>query len=275
MFLLSLKKFAKINECGDFNQSTCQDYLKLNQNITSLTLTDLIESKQFVVTYGLNFISSESLNISLVKKGYVPIIRLVSPIIFNSFYLVVKRSNSLYSDYVCLNSSLSNGTLIGVRNITNVKSFFQSAVSNIAVQFSYDEINLVNLTLTYSYQAFGTYQPYLFTYYNGNTYKSQNSYTKMITVRNIDQYPFQGSHFLKYFINIYLILTCTFFFIDASIQSFNLQCQFLTSTVICSLEYNITNYASSNQSILINYADGSNETFYINPYCKTKFMFII
>ena len=196
MIIILLKKFAKISECGDFNQSTCQDYLKLNpNNITSLTITDLIESKQFVVTSGLNLISSEILNISLVKKGYVPIIRLVSAIATNTVYLIVKKSNSLYSDYVCLNSSLSNGTLIGVRNITTVKSFFQSVYSNIAVQFSYDEINLVNLTVTYSYLTFGTYQPYLFTYYNGNTYKNRNLYTKMITVRNIDQYPFQGNNF--------------------------------------------------------------------------------
>jgi len=56
--------------------------------------------------------------------------------------------------------------------------------------------------------------------------------------------------------------------IDASIQYFNLKCEFIPINVICYLEFNITNYAKSNQSVLIDYGDGSNETIYINPYCK-------
>ena len=63
-------------------------------------------------------------------------------------------------------------------------------------------------------------------------------------------------------INFHLII------IDASIQELNLKCEFKSTNVTCYLEFNITNYANSNQSVLIDYGDGSSETIYINPYCK-------
>lgn len=57
---------------------------------------------------------------------------------------------------------------------------------------------------------------------------------------------------------------------DSSIQKFDLKCQLYSTNLTCSLEFNITNYASSNQSVLVDYGDGSIETIYINSYCKTK-----
>ena len=41
----------------------------------------------------------------------------------------------------------------------------------------------------------------------------------------------------------------------------------------CYLDINIKNYASSYLSVLIDYGDGSNETIYINPYCKFLYLF--
>ena len=60
------------------------------------------------------------------------------------------------------------------------------------------------------------------------------------------------------------------FFLDASIQKFNLKCQlsFTSTSCFCSLEFNITNYSNSNQSVLIDHGDGTNEIISINPYCK-------
>jgi len=189
----SLFKFAKISECGDLTQLTCQDYLRMNPNLTNLTVTNMIESKQITLSYGLNYITSNRLNISLVKKGFVPMIRLISGIGLNNVYMITKKSNSLYSDYVGFNGTLSNGTFIEIRNLTTVKSYLKSTYSNIGVQFSYDELTFVNLTLKYSYLVFGSFEPYLSTLFNGNLYKTGNIYTnKIITVRNIDQYQFKS-----------------------------------------------------------------------------------
>ena len=44
--------------------------------------------------------------------------------------------------------------------------------------------------------------------------------------------------------------------------------------VKCCLEFNISNYANSNQSVLIDYGDGSSETIYINPYCNKLILII-
>jgi hypothetical protein len=180
-------------ECGNLNQLTCQNYLKLYPNLTNLTVTNMIESKQIGLTYGLNYITSNSLNISFVKRGFVPIIRLISGINSNRVYMITRKSNSLYSDYIGFNGSLSNGSFMAIRNLTTVNSYLKSTFSNIGVQFGYDELTYVNLTVTYAYLVFGSFYPYLSTLYNGNLYKTVNLYTtKMITVRNIDQYQFRS-----------------------------------------------------------------------------------
>jgi hypothetical protein len=185
-------------ECGDLNQLTCQEYLKINTNETNLTIKSMIESKQLILSYGRNYIASSSLNISLVTKGLVPMIRLISGINEKSVFMITKKSNSLYSDYVGFNQSFSNTSFISLRNLTTVKSFLKSIYSNIGVQFSYEkeEITIVNLTITYAYLAFGTFQPYLSTLFNGNLYQTTNLSNKMITVRNIDQYQFKSKIFL-------------------------------------------------------------------------------
>ena len=187
------------------NQSTCQSYLKSNSNITDLTITESIESNQLTLKYGCNYITSTQFNTTQLKKGYVPIIRLVSAIGSNNALMVVRKSDSIYSDYIGLNGT---GTFLlgGIRNLTTVKSFFKSTFSNIAVQFSYENLTLTNLTVTHSYLAFGTFQPYLITIYNGNLYKTASLYTKSITVRNIDNYQYQSKNILIiisyfYFIN--------------------------------------------------------------------------
>ena len=52
-FVHNFKKFAEINECGLIQ--SCQIYLKNNPSITSLTITDLIESKQIILSKGDNY----------------------------------------------------------------------------------------------------------------------------------------------------------------------------------------------------------------------------
>ena len=56
MIIILLKKFAKISECGDFNQSTCQDYLKLNPNNIAIVHENV-------------FITYEELNIKSIKTS--------------------------------------------------------------------------------------------------------------------------------------------------------------------------------------------------------------
>ena len=65
----------------------------------------------------------------------------------------------------------------------------------------------------------------------------------------------------------FISLNYTSFFKDPNIKIFDLKCEMISLNVTCTLKYNITNYASSNQSVLIDYGDGSNEIFYIDPHC--------
>jgi hypothetical protein len=180
-----------------------------NTNITNLTVIDLIESKQIKFSSRFNYFTSSNLNISLVKRGYIPMIRLVSGSLTNNVTLVTKLINDLYPDYVCLDSSLTNGTLIGLRNLKTIQSSVLSKTSNIAVLFSYEDPILVNLTSTYAYSSLGTFQPYLYTKYGGNLYATPN--TKLIMIRNVDQYPFQSKNFIffMFILKIY-ILKCLY-----------------------------------------------------------------
>jgi hypothetical protein len=170
-------------ECGSIQ--SCQLYLKNNPSITNLTITDIIESKQIVLSNGDNYITSDKLNITSVRKGYVPIIRYVS-----TATLALKEKNDIYPDYVCFNISTSTGELLGWNNTTNLTKYLGSVRSNVAVQFVFDSTVFVNLTLSYAYLSFGSFQPYLITKYGGNVYDTQNN--KMIIIRNIQQYPFQS-----------------------------------------------------------------------------------
>lgn len=155
----------------------------------------MIESKQISLSYGYNYFTNDKLNISFVKKGYIPRIRFLSGSMTSYVYLVTKTSNSLYPDYVCYNVSLSNGTLIGFRNMTTVKTAIGSSTSNIAMQLKFEDPTLINVTSSFAYLAFGTFLPYLYSTYGGNFYNTLN--TKSIMVRNIDPYPIQ-SNFLSY-----------------------------------------------------------------------------
>ena len=159
--------------------------MKNNPSITSLTIADLIESKQIVLSKGDNYITSDKLNITLVRKGYVPIIRFVSTVT-----LGLKENNDIYPDYVCFNISTPNGELLGWNNPTNLTKYLGSVTSNVAVQFVFDSTVFVNLTLSYAYLSFGSFQPYLITKYGGNVFDTINN--KMIIIRNIQQYPFQS-----------------------------------------------------------------------------------
>ncbi len=134
------KKFAQIMECGNLNQLTCQNNLKMCPNVLNLTSTNMIESKQIGLTYGLNYITRNSLNIGLVKRGFVSIFWLISRINLNRFYMINRKINSLYSDFIGSNGSLSNGSFMAIRNLTTVKFYLKSTFSNIGVQFSYDEL---------------------------------------------------------------------------------------------------------------------------------------
>ncbi len=150
----------------------------------------MIESKQLTLSYGYNYFTSDKLNISLLKKGYVPKIRLISGSMTTNVYLVFSTNNYVYPDYVCYNASLSNGTLTGLRNLTTVQKSAGSSKSNIALQFKFEDPTFTNLTSSFAYLAFGTYIPYLYTTYGGNFYNSLN--TKSIMIRNIESYPIQS-----------------------------------------------------------------------------------
>ena len=128
------------------------------------------------------------MNISTVTKGFIPILRLISDVT-----LVTKENDDLYADYACFNVSASNGDLLGLTNLTNLKSSIKSLTSNIAVQFSYDSTALINLTLSYAYASFGTFEPYLYSRYGGNVYGSYNN--KLVTIRNIGSYTFESKQF--------------------------------------------------------------------------------
>ena len=146
-----------------------------------MTILNIIESKQITLSLGNNYITSDKLNISLVKKGFIPIIRH-----YSDSSLMTSKYNSSYPDYVCLNMSSHNGDLIRLKNLTILKNSIGSTTSNIAVKFGFDETIFVNLTVAYAYSSFASYLPYLYTQYGGNYYETPNS--KMITIRNIDNY---------------------------------------------------------------------------------------
>ena len=145
----------------------------------------MIESNQIILSKGNNYITTDKLNISTVTKGFIPIIRLISDVT-----LVTKENDDLYPDYSCFNVSVSSGDLLGLTNLTNLKSAIKSQTSNIAVQFRFDSTVLVNLTLSYAYPSFGTFEPYLYSRYGGNVYGSYNN--KLVTIRNIGSYPFDS-----------------------------------------------------------------------------------
>jgi hypothetical protein len=178
-------------ECGGLNQQTCQEYFNKN-NITNLTIFEKIESKRITLFYGKNYFSNRELDIGLIENGSIPIIRLISNSSSNSngIYLVLKTNDSSYPDYVCSNYSSSTGDLIGLRNFTWTKSYVKSSKSNLEIKFIYEDANLVNLTTSSAYSSFGSFQPYLMTKFGGNLYSIQS--TNIITVKNIDEFPFQS-----------------------------------------------------------------------------------
>ena len=55
----------------------------------------------------------------------------------------------------------------------------------------------------------------------------------------------------------------------------NLKCDYSSYNVTCYLESNITCNANSNQSVVIDYGDGSSEVIYIDPYCKINIYYLI
>ena len=234
--------------------------------MTNLTVVDSIESNQITFNTGYNFFTNDILNFTFVKKGYVPLIRLISGSDMYNMWIYVKNMNgSSYPDYVCFNNSLSNGTLIGLRNIKTVQSFLGSKTSNIAVQFRFDDPIIVNLTLSYSYRSFGTFRPFLLTSFGGNFHTTPNS--QLVVIRNIDSYPFQGNYILSIFSSNFIFIHFLIFLKEAKIQTLFLKCDIISTNATCTLKLNITNYANSNQSVYIDYGDGTSETFQINPYC--------
>ena len=124
--------------------------MKNDSSITQLTITDKILSNQIVLSKG---------------------------------------NNDFYPDYVCFNITSVNGNLTHLKNPTNLTKYLGSATSNVAVQFVFESTVYANLTLSYAYQSFGSFQPYLYTKYGGNFYDTQNN--EMIMIRNIEEYPFQ------------------------------------------------------------------------------------
>jgi hypothetical protein len=155
-------------------------------------LDEKIESNIIQLSYGENFIKNDRLNIWFVKKGYIPIVRLIlDPSEPKTVALETEIKNDLNPDFVCSNISTTTGDLIGLRNFrTFNNSDVVSKNFNIAVQFKFEDPTLVNLTVSYAYSSFGAFQPYLKTQYGGNLYEQQNNIT--IIVRKIDQYPFES-----------------------------------------------------------------------------------
>ena len=184
-----------MQECGGFNQTTCQEYLKLNTNILNLTIKSIIESNEIVLKNGSNYITSDKFNLSMISKGSVPIIRLGSGLNASNLNFSVKKNNDFYPDYVVYNlMSLSDGNLIGFTNITKFNESIGSPTSNIDVQLKFTDPILINLTRQYAYLSFSSYQPFLYTQYSGNYIGNPNA--NLIMVRNIDTYPFKSIKFI-------------------------------------------------------------------------------
>ena len=165
----------------------------------------MIETNNITLSTGNNYFTSDKLNISLIKKGYVPTIRpLTSTATANSVSFSAKIKNETYPDYYGYNVTL-NEALTGFTNLKKliiISTGFKT--SNLAVQFGFDDPTLANLTLTYAYKTFGSYLPYLNTQYFGNLFGTQSS--KVINIRNIDSYPIQSKivFFLIESIEIYV-----------------------------------------------------------------------
>ena len=151
----------------------------------------MIESNQINLKIANNFFTKDKFNLTLVNKGYVPIIRLISGSLTNTVTMATRFYNDAYSDYVCLDIVSSGGILNGLRNFTNLKIYTGSIKSNIAVQFKFENTTLVNLTISYAFPFYSSFQPFLYTKFGVNFYENPNM--KLITVRNIDQYPFQSN----------------------------------------------------------------------------------
>ncbi len=149
---------------------------------------ELVESNQIELSYGKNYITNDILNINtLVKKGSVPIIRLIPT--NNQTILSIKKNSDLYPDYVCLNISAGIG-IAGFTNFSALNDSFKSSKSNIAVQFIFEEPTLINLTVSYAYSSFGTFQPFLYTKFGGNLYRNQCN--QMISIRNVENFQFES-----------------------------------------------------------------------------------
>ena len=161
-----------------------------------MTIIDSIVTNDLVLTNGYNYFTSEKLNMSSIRKGYIPMIRLLSGSLTTSVNLRAKAINETYPDYICYNVSLTNETLIGLTNLKNILTYLGSKKTNIAVQFRFEDVTLKNLTFDCAYTTLGTFIPFLYTQFGANSYGTLNK--KLIHVNNIDFYPFQGKFLFKY-----------------------------------------------------------------------------
>ena len=178
---------------------TCQDYVSSNINIRNLTITEQISTPELSFTYGNNFFTNDQLNITSVKKGFVPVIVQVN---YNSnpwpsYYLAQSSSQLAYRDYSCSFQMIGN-----TNYLTNIVEISQSisgvSQSNIVVMFLLNEpLVLINYTISHTYLMFGTFNPYIYTNFFGNSIGLRQSngiiseLPNPITINQIETNPIQ------------------------------------------------------------------------------------
>jgi hypothetical protein len=230
------------------NTVSCRNYLK-NFNSTNQNLTIIDKIDQLPILYcskGKNLFLKSEWNMSkpfIVKKGYVPIIRKYS---IGSYKL--SYSIDTTPDYICLsqNSTQNNSVMF---NLSKINYFYNNKTYiNVFINFVFNNPNqtfLSNYNLSYVYTSFGSFSINVFTLFGGNILSPTN---KFINVQKIEAYPFEHIQ-MNYF-------------------EINCDLDFESTKLECTVKMNISNYANSFQPLFLDYGDGTNQSFTVNPYCN-------
>ena len=159
----------------------CDEYLKTNK-ILNYQSTEIRSSILTLRNTGFNYFDGIKLNFSsnFVRKGYIPLLR-----IYQFVDIGIGRYVETYPDYLGFINEEQNV----IEDLSPVFNASRYPSSNILINIGYNENELVNYTVSYSYNYFGYYKPFICSLFAGNYI----SFSKTdVLIQNADIYPFKG-----------------------------------------------------------------------------------